>query len=149
MSDNIERLPMWQKTTASRQAPRSLLGICRRETRVRRKLIGWRRRCAEVRRICFLSRTQPVFFSSQLILELSNSTRYFELLPRTEMSETMIMTYVTIAAMLGLVLSPMLIPAMVGAVHAVAGWRGAYQSLRSVAYPRLITAGRVAVPAAA
>jgi ABC-type transport system involved in cytochrome c biogenesis permease component len=61
----------------------------------------------------------------------------------------MIMTYVTIAALLGLVLSPILIPAMIGAVHTVAGWRGAYQSMRSVVSPRVITAGRVAVPAAA
>jgi hypothetical protein len=59
----------------------------------------------------------------------------------------MITTYLTLVAMLSLVLTPVLIPALIGAVHVV-GRRGRSQSSPSAA-ERIMAAARIAVPAAA
>lgn len=59
------------------------------------------------------------------------------------------MTYLTIAAMLALVLFPLLVPATITAVHAVRRWRPTLSLPRTAGYPRRVVPRRLAVPAAA
>ena len=61
----------------------------------------------------------------------------------------MIMTYLTLAAMLALVLFPLLIPATITAVHAVRRWQPTWGPARMVGYTRRMAPRRLAVPAAA
>jgi hypothetical protein len=59
------------------------------------------------------------------------------------------MTYLTIAAMLALVLFPLLVPATITAVQAVRRWQPTWAPAQIVSYPRRMAARRLAVPAAA
>jgi hypothetical protein len=61
----------------------------------------------------------------------------------------MIITFLTIAAMLALVLSPVLIPATVHAVHAVRNWQPTLAPARLAGYLPRMAPRRLAVPAAA
>jgi hypothetical protein len=59
------------------------------------------------------------------------------------------MTYLTIAAMLALVLFPLLVPATITAVHAVRRLQPTWAPARIVGYPRRMAPRRLAVPATA
>jgi ABC-type transport system involved in cytochrome c biogenesis permease component len=59
------------------------------------------------------------------------------------------MVYVTLAAMLALVLHPVLIPLVITAVHAVNRLVRSYRPARTAISPIRVTSARMPVPAAA
>jgi hypothetical protein len=68
--------------------------------------------------------------------------------PASRRNVKYIMVYLTLAAMLVLVTWPLLLPATITAVHALAQWRPTYRPVRTDSYPRRVAPRRLAVPAA-
>jgi hypothetical protein len=108
-------------------------------------LVGRRHRCAELTPLLFLTNAVPRF-SNRLI---SDSTVQVRITRFAEKCEQPMMTYLTLAAMLALVLFPLLIPATITAVHAVRRWQPTLSLARTAGYPRRMAPRRLAVPAAA
>jgi hypothetical protein len=81
--------------------------------------------------------------------ESPSATTYPEYSASPEECERPMMTYLTLVAMLALVLFPLLIPATITAVHAVRRWQPTWAPARMAGYPRHMARRRLAVPAAA
>jgi hypothetical protein len=97
----------------------------------------------------FLSRTQRSVLQQPAeprIIKLYKALRAF---PSNRKSQTVITTFLTIAAMLVLVLFPVLVPATISVAHAVTRRQRDFGASPAATYPLRVASARIPLPAAA
>jgi hypothetical protein len=148
---------MWGRTALMYAAGRDFVGLCRPETKTEHNLVAGRHRRTDSAWVN--SATTQQFDHRQI--ELPNTTtdpdhsdHPDKSAQRRKVGETMYAAIMQITIYLMAVLAPVLLPAIVHAVHVVRDRKETFGKLRAVRLPQATASrapafGRLAVPAAA